>query len=301
MASTPTQGFLELDGGRVHLLRGGSGEPVLFLHAAGGAGEWHEFHALLSEHFDVIAPDHPGFGKSDDFPHLTAIDDLVYHYLDLLDNLGLDRPHVVGASFGGWIAAELAVHSPHRIGTLALLSAAGLRVPGHPVPDIFLMSPPKLMQTLFHTPPSPPPTPPSPPPTPPTGLGTEAGPGVEEGSGVEGGPGVEGEAPGMDVDAILAAYRDATALARFSWVPYLHDPKLERRLRRITAPTLVAVPGDDRLIPAAHAGVYAERIPRARLATIPDCGHAMYFEKPAAFADLVTDFLNGHSVEGVSR
>ena len=278
MASTPTQEFLELDGGRVHLLRGGSGEPVLFLHAAGGAGEWHEFHALLSEHFDVIAPDHPGFGKSDDFPQLTAIDDLVYHYLDLLDALGLDRPHVVGASFGGWIAAELAVHSPHRIATLALLSAAGLRVPGHPVPDIFLMSPPTLVQTLFHA-------------LPPPARGVERG-----SSPLEAGQGVEEGAPAMDVDAIIAAYRDATALARFSWVPYLHDPKLERRLRRITAPTLVAVPGDDRLIPAAHAGVYAERIPHARLATIPDCGHAMYFEKPAAFADLVTSFIGEHSV-----
>jgi len=251
----------------VHLLRGGSGEPVLFLHAAGGAGEWHELHAQLSEHFDVIAPDHPGFAKSDDFPQLTAIDDLVYHYLDLLDALGLDRPHVVGASFGGWIAAELAVHSPHRIGTLTLLSAAGLRVPGHPVPDIFLMSPQKLVETLFHTPPP-----------------MEA-------------------PPGMDVDAILAGYRDATALARFSWVPYLHDPKLERRLRRITAPTLVAVGDDDRLIPAAHARLYTERIPQARLATIPDCGHAMYFEKPAAFADLITGFLGeqGLGEQGVSR
>jgi pimeloyl-ACP methyl ester carboxylesterase len=265
MVSTPKQEFLDLDDGRVHLLRAGSGEPVLFLHAAGGAGEWHEFHNLLSNHCDVIAPDHPGFGQSDDFPQLTAIDDLVYHYLDLLDALGLDRPHVVGASFGGWIAAELAAHSPHRIGSLTLLSAAGLRVPGHPVPDIFLMSPSTLVQTLFH----------APPPTPPT-------------------------QPAFDVDAILAAYRDGTALARFSWVPYLHDPKLERRLRRITAPTLVAVGDDDRLIPAAHSVLYSERIPTARLATIPDCGHAMYFEKPAAFADLVTDFLNEHSVQGAS-
>ena len=81
MTSAPKQEYLGLDGGRVHVFRAGSGEPVLFLHAAGGAGTWPEFHALLSERFDVIAPDHPGFGKSDEFPELTAIDDLVYHYL----------------------------------------------------------------------------------------------------------------------------------------------------------------------------------------------------------------------------
>lgn len=263
---THTEEFRELDGGRVHLLRAGSGEPVLFLHAAGGAGEWNDFLQRLSEHYDVIAPDHPGFGKSDDFPELTAIDDLGYHYLDLLDALELEMPHVVGASFGGWIAAELAVHSPHRIGTLTLLSAAGLRVPGHRVPDIFLMPPARLVETLFHTPPPPP----APPPVP-------------------------------DVEAILTAYRDATALARFSWVPYLHDPKLERRLRRITSPTLVAAPADDRLIPAAHARLFAQRIGGSLFHLIPDCGHAMYFEKPAEFATLVTEFLAAHPLDGVAR
>ena len=140
----PTAEYLELTGGRVHLFRGGSGEPVLFLHAAGGAGAWMEFHGhLAGAGFDVIAPDHPGFAMSDDFPLVEAMDDLVYHYLDVLDALGLERVHVVGASFGGWIAAELAVAASHRLRSLTLLSAAGLRLPEHPVPDIFLMPPPR--------------------------------------------------------------------------------------------------------------------------------------------------------------
>ena len=86
----PAEEFLELAGGRVHLLRGGTGEPVLFLHAAGGAGEWLPFHGLLaSAGFEVIAPDHPGFGKSDEFPEAEAIDDLVFHYLDVSTRSGL--------------------------------------------------------------------------------------------------------------------------------------------------------------------------------------------------------------------
>lgn len=273
--SAATGEFLELEGGRVHLFRKGSGDPVLFLHAAGGAGEWNDFLERLSRQADVIAPDHPGFGKSDEFAELTDVDDLVYHYLDVMDSLGLDRPHVVGASFGGWIAAELAAHSPHRIGSLTLLSAAGLRVEGHPVPDIFLLSPQKLVATLFHHPP-------------PAAAAAEA-------------PSAHGGAPVMDVEAVIAAYRDATALARFCWVPYLHDPKLEGRLRRITAPALVAAPDDDRLIPVAHARRYAQRIPAARFATIADCGHAMYFEKPGEFAELVAGFLREHSLEGAAR
>ena len=276
-AVAPTEEFLELAGGRVHLLRGGAGEPVLFLHAAGGAGAWLPFHAQLAgAGFEVIAPDHPGFGQSDDFPEVEAIDDLVYHYLDVLHGLGLDRPHVVGASFGGWIAAEVAVHSPHLIGSLTLLSAAGLRLPDHPVADVFLMPPAKLAAALFHDPLLVPPlTAPSP-----------------------------GAAP--DLDAIIAAYREATSLARFSWTPYLSNPKLERRLGRITAPALVVAPSDDRLIPVAHARRYAALIGGADYAEVAECGHAMHVERPGEFAALVASFLASHPLapraeSGVSR
>ena len=270
----PEEEFVELDGGRVHLLRGGTGEPVLFLHAAGGAGSWLPFHEMLAARgFEVIAPDHPGFGKSDEFPEVEAIDDLVFHYLDVLDALGLDRPHVVGASFGGWIAAELALYLPQRVASLTLLSAAGLRLPEHPVTDLFLLPPARLPATLFH---NPPPAAPVPPPgTPP------------------------------DLDAVIAAYREATALARFSWVPFFSDPKLDRRLRRITAPTLVVAPSDDRVIPIEHAQRYAERIPNATYTEVPDCGHAMYFERPAEFTARVAAFLNAYPLttaeSGVSR
>jgi pimeloyl-ACP methyl ester carboxylesterase len=270
----PEEEFVELDGGRVHLLRGGTGEPVLFLHAAGGAGTWLPFHEMLAARgFEVIAPDHPGFGKSDEFPEVEAIDDLVFHYLDVLDALGLDRPHVVGASFGGWIAAELALYLPQRVASLTLLSAAGLRLPEHPVTDLFLLPPARLPATLFHNPPPPAPVPP--PGTPP------------------------------DLDAVIAAYREATALARFSWVPFFSDPKLDRRLRRITAPTLVVAPSDDRVIPVEHARRYAERIPNATYTEVPDCGHAMYFERPAEFTARVAAFLNAYPLttaeSGVSR
>jgi pimeloyl-ACP methyl ester carboxylesterase len=274
----PAQDYLDLSGaGRVHLFRDGSGEPVLFLHAAGGAGTWPEFNARLARRFDVIAPDHPGFGKSDEFPEAEGVDDLVYHYLDVLDALGLESVHVVGASFGGWIAAELAVAAPHRVRSLVLLSAAGLRLPDHPVTDLFLTPPAKLPEILFHSPP------PAPPPADP-----------------------DADDSGPDLDAILAAYREATSLARFSWVPYLSNPKLERRLRRITSPALVIAPDDDRLIPVAHARRYAERIPGARYAEVADCGHAMHFEKPAECADLTTAFISEHGqsdqiTDGVSR
>ncbi len=259
-AAVPAEDYLSFPGGRVHVLRGGTGAPVLFLHAAGGAGQWLEFHQLLARRFEVFAPDHPGFGGSDELAEVEAMDDLVYHYLDVIERLGLDRPHVIGASFGGWIAAELAVAAPHAVGSLVLMSAAGLRLPGHPVADLFLMTPAELVRTLYHDPATIPPPPPDP------------------------GP-----------EAALAAYRDMTALARFSWVPFLSNPKLERRLRRITARTLVVWPSQDKLIPVAHGHRYAELIPDAKFTEVADCGHAMYFERPAEFAGIAADFLNGAS------
>lgn len=266
--SEPIEEYLDFPGGRVHLLRGGTGEPLLFLHAAGGAGQWHEYLQLLAGRFEVFAPDHPGFGGSDEFAEVEAMDDLVYHYLDVIERLGLDCPHVVGGSFGGWIGAELAVQAPYSISSLTLLGAAGLRIPEHPIADLFLMTPPQLAAALFHDPAK-------------AAAVFPAEP---------------------DIDTILAAYRDNTALARFSWTPYMSNPKLERRLGRITVPSLVVWASDDKLVPIAHAHRYAERIPNARFALVGDCGHAMYFERPQEFADITAEFI-ADSVElsGASR
>src|SRR3546814_18448690 len=108
------------------------------------------FHDALADGRDLIIPDHPGFGGTDDFSSLKTIDDLVYHYLDLLDALGLDRVDLIGASFGGWIAAELAVHSPERFPHLVLLGPAGMRIHGARIPDLFILNPPSLIGALFH-------------------------------------------------------------------------------------------------------------------------------------------------------
>lgn len=264
----PVEEYLDFRGGRVHLLHGGEGEPLLFLHAAGGAGHWHEYLQLLATRFEVFAPDHPGFGGSDELPEVEGVDDLVYHYLDFIERLGLDCPHVVGGSFGGWIAAELAVLAPYSISSLVLLGAAGLRIPEHPVADLFLMTPEQLADVLFHDP-------------------TKA---------------ASVFPPDPDLDAIMAAYRDATALARFTWSPFMCNPKLERRLGRISVPSLVVWASDDRLIPIAHGHRYAEMIPNARFALIGDCGHAMYFERPKEFAGITANFLAaGMEMSGVSQ
>ncbi|HZD65275.1 MAG TPA: alpha/beta fold hydrolase [Acidimicrobiales bacterium] len=248
---------LEIGSGAISYFRAGSGRPVLFLHGGGGAGEWNPYHQALSGQVDLIAPDHPGFGLSDDLPELRDVDDLVYHYLDVLDAFGLAQVDLVGASFGGWIAAELAVHSPERFRRLVLLAPVGLRIPEHPVSDLFLMTPPQLLRSLFHDPDL-----------------------VESLSAAE--PATED---------ILRSYRDLGAMARFGWVPFLNNPKLEGRLRRISSPTRVVAAEHDRIVPRAHCERYAAAIPDAELVVVENCGHVLYGERPEAVAATVTDFL----------
>src|SRR3954462_15351307 len=108
-------------GMRVRVLRGGSGPPLIFLHGASGHVGWLPFLERLSQRFDVIAPEHPGFGASDDPSWLDQPADLAYFYLDLIDALKLERVHLIGTSLGGWVAAELAVRNTSRLATLTLV------------------------------------------------------------------------------------------------------------------------------------------------------------------------------------
>src|ERR1700758_1697545 len=123
-------------GCRIRLMRGGAGEPLVYLHGASGAA-WLPVLQKLSQKFDVIAPEHPGFGESDTPDWLDSIHDLAYFYLDLLAELRLERLHLVGNSLGGFIAAELAVRNTARLASLTLAGSAGLYVPGVEQMDTF--------------------------------------------------------------------------------------------------------------------------------------------------------------------
>ena len=139
MASSTTETVRVADCS-VNVMRGGKGAPLLFLHGAGGVSVWLPFMAALSERYDVIVPDHPGFGRSDTPDWLDQLSDLAYFYLDFIDALGLDQVHLVGHSLGGWIAAEIAVRSTRRLRTLTLVGAAGVHVNGVAKGDLFVWS-----------------------------------------------------------------------------------------------------------------------------------------------------------------
>src|SRR2546423_6733087 len=144
----------ELVGCRTHYRRGGKGMPLVFLHGASGAPVVLPFMEKLAERFDVIVPDHPGYGQSDEPEWLENIHDVGYFYLDFLAALKLERAVIVGSSMGGWMAMEMAVRNTARIGSLVLVSPAGIRVrggaSGADPADIFLLSPEDTVHLLFH-------------------------------------------------------------------------------------------------------------------------------------------------------
>jgi pimeloyl-ACP methyl ester carboxylesterase len=249
--------FVSVAGTRTHLIRGGRGKPLLVLHPEFGAGRWFPYHEQLAARFHVLAPDHPGFGESDLSDSLRDIDDLVFHYVDLLDTLGLERVSLLGTSIGGWIAAELAVARPDRVDRLVLVAPAGIKVDGVERFDIFLNPIEETLLHLFHDP----------------GRTAQLLP------------------TAMGPEVIVRAYREASSLARLAWNPYLYNPKLERRLRRIGAPTLIIWGENDRFLPVAYANAYAAAIPSSKLSVIGNSGHLVPFEQTEEFAEVATDFL----------
>lgn len=243
----------------VDLLAGGEGPPLLYLHGAGTAGRWLRFQERLAGRFSVTFPSHPGHGGAPAAEWIEDVSDLAFHYLDLLDALGLDRVHLVGASFGGWIAAELATMASHRLRSLVLIDPVGIKIEGWIYPFLFGMELPELVATLFHDPAAALPLAPR----------------------------------DASVDTVVELYRQNTALARVAWNPYLYDPRLRRRLARIATPTLLCWGAHDRLAPPACAQTWRSQIPGAELRVFAGSGHLPHLEEPDAVAEAVVAFCAG--------
>jgi pimeloyl-ACP methyl ester carboxylesterase len=247
-----------VNGLETHVLRGGSGPPLVYLHGVAPAGEWLPLHDLLAERFTVYVPDHPGFGRTDRPEWLDGMDDLVLHYEELLRHLGLERPALVGFSLGGWIAAEYAVTYPERVGALVLFNAAGLHRDEALIPDLPALTGERLSTTVFH----------------------------------DQRKAREYFASRRGPDERARQYRGLATAALLAWNPWF-DPKLERRLRRITAPTLALWAEHDRLIAPLYAEVYAHAIPNAQVQILPGCGHMALIECPFAVARAIIAFIEG--------
>ena len=258
--ATYTEEVISVGGTKVHLLRGGQGDPLLFLHGAGGPAGWRLFHDRLAEHYTVYAPSHPGFGESDSADWMENIRDLAEFYLWFLDVLGLDRLDVIGSSMGGWLAAELALMSHRSFRTIVLVDPAGLQPEEGEIYDIFFWPLEEVRQHQFYDHRQ-----------------------VPEYDLLYGSP------PTPEQRAL--AQRNREMAARLVWKPYLFSRQLPHLLPRIAAPVLIVWGRQDAIIPVICGEQYRRLLPNSRLAILDQCGHSPQLEKPDEFLKIVLDFL----------
>ncbi len=263
---------LDVRGRKVKVTEGGAGNPLVYLHGIADihavAGEFLPFHLRLTRAARLVAPAHPGCAGSDELRH-HGIDDVVFHMLEVLDALGLERFDLVGHCVGGWIAAELAVRHPERVARLVLIGACGLFVSGHPIGDIFMHSQPARgvdhasLRALYFA-------------TEDAALARRFFP--------------DGRA---EIEEEMRRYQ----MLRFgSFVgfrpPYFYHRALRERLYRAAMPALVIWGEHDGMVPRAHGEAYAQALPGANgLQLVAGAGHSAPLEAPEATANAVVAFL----------
>jgi pimeloyl-ACP methyl ester carboxylesterase len=139
--STPVPGtsfeeaYVETDGFRIRYFDAGRGQPVVYLHGAGGP-RLSRAHDLLAERFRVIAFEVPGFGRSAANETSASVRDLARTLAQAAASLGLERYSLLGSSFGGKLAAWMAILFPERIEALVLAAPAAILPEGHTIPHL---------------------------------------------------------------------------------------------------------------------------------------------------------------------
>ena len=253
------------------VLRGGPADapPVIAFHGAGGHMAGEPVLTRLAERFAVHAPVWPGYGDEAGEELIEDMLDFALHGADVIDALGLGprhggpRPHLIGHSMGGMIAAEMVAIAPMAYDRLALVAPAGLWLDDYPIVDIFSLLPFEFPQYLFHDP--------------------EAGAAMMTG--------------GMNFDdneAIKAflignSRRLGTAGKILFPIP---NRRLSKRLYRLTNPALVVWGESDRLIAPVYAREWADRLPNSTLHYVESAGHMAPYEQPDEVATAIAEFLS---------
>lgn len=249
---------------KIHVRIQGSGPPLVYLHPAGGL-VWDSVLDRLARTWTVYAPEHPG--TSADHGAINEVQtwfELLMMYEQLLRELKLEKPVVMGQSYGGMMAADLAAIYPDRIGKLVLLDPIGLWRDDAPIPLMKLVSsmPEQIPAQLFHD------------------VTCEGARSLFT--------------PVADAETnirIGAAFVWALGCTgKFFWP--IADHGLGRRLHRVTAPTLVIWGKQDALVPVVYAEEFARRIANAKLALIDNCGHIPQLEQPAQTLAHIKEFLS---------
>lgn len=261
-----TKHVVDISGCKTAIRRGGSGPSLLYLHGAGGSGNVVGFAESLAERFDVILPDHPGFGESDLPGWLDNIHDAAYFYLDLMAHLDLRDVHIVGSSLGGWMALEIAVRSTERIKSLVLSGAAGLNCKEARRGDIFMWEPSQRIRNMIVD----------------QALADKllAIKPTDEQAGI--------------------AVKNEFATARLAWEPRFFDPNLHKWLHRIDVPVQIVWGDTDKVFPLPFGENLQRHLPGSTMTVIPKCGHLPHVEQPERFKAIITGFVDSLNAQGAA-
>ena len=249
-------------GAKVRVFEAGSGAPLVFLHGAGGLQTDNPFLEQLAERYHVSRRSCPGYGESTGEELLEDMLDFALHGWDVVDALGLARPHLVGHSMGGMIAAEMACLAPRDVGKLVLASPAGLWIDAHPIPDLFALLPFDAVRLLFHDP-------------------------------AKGAALLTGGLDFRNLDALKEFYiGNARRMGMAGKILFpIPNRGLARRLYRLSAPTLLLWGRSDQLIPPLYAQRWRELLPDAGLELVEEAGHMLPYEQPDALVAALSRFL----------
>jgi pimeloyl-ACP methyl ester carboxylesterase len=249
---------MTVNGIELEVLRRGQGAPVVLLHGMDTVSPKAPFLDLLARHVEIIGPSAPGFGNSPRPDDFDTIYDLVHLHLALLDQLPYEKVTLMGLSFGGWLAAEVAAASCHKIANLILVDPVGIKIGGREERDIL---------DVFNTNPAE----------------------VRRKSWAD-----ETKAPNYDAmtdEELVIHARNWEALCLYAWHPYMYNPQLKQWLSRISVPTLMLWGDRDGIVTPDYGRAYARLIGRAEFQLIEGSGHHPEEEQPERFVQAVTGFL----------
>jgi pimeloyl-ACP methyl ester carboxylesterase len=250
---------LQVCGIELETLRRGAGRPMLLLHGFQTVDPQARFLELLGRHREIIAPSGPGFGRSPRPRDFDTVYDLVHLYLEVLESLPGEKATLLGFSFGGWLAAEVAASCSHCLDKLVLVDPVGIKISDRETPDIldiFNKSPDEARRRSWHDP--------------------------------------ERFAPdfnAMSDEALVVYARNREALCVYAWHPYMYNPQLPRWLNRIKVPTLLVWGASDRVVTPEYGRAYSRLIPGSRFELIEGAGHHPEIEQPEMFVERVSRFL----------
>ena len=250
---------LRVQGIELEVLRRGKGRPILALHGFDTIDPAAPFLDLLGRHAEIIAPSSPGFGHSPRPKNFDTVYDLVHLYLEVLEMLPGDKATLLGFSFGGWLAAEVAAACGHRLGKLVLVDPVGIKISDRETPDIldiFNKSPEEVRRRSWHDP------------------NTFAP-----------------DYNAMSDEGLVVHARNREALCLYAWHPYMYNPQLPRWLGCINAPTLLVWGASDGVVTPDYGRAYARLITGSQFALIEAAGHHPEIEQPEAFVERVAAFL----------